>query len=86
MKKYQKVLEEYLLDPQICKFCSNKNRIYKDYFVPLNVIRYIDKVIWMILKYTRQKTKFKFSLNDYPDEFDFTLIERYIGIHQVIKQ
>jgi hypothetical protein len=43
MKKYQKVLEEYLLDPQICKFCSNKNRIYKDYFVPLNVIRYIDK-------------------------------------------
>jgi hypothetical protein len=28
-------------------------------------------------KIYKAETKFKFGLNDYPDEFDFTLIERY---------
>ena len=73
-------IKDYDLNPSICIHCGSilkyvhRNRKYcdkkcrKEFYL---------RNVSDILKYYKSQTKFNFSLNDYPDEFDFNLISKY---------
>jgi len=87
---WELIQEKYnsgLTTDQICdlfKICraslswgKNNNRFITRTRLESNKINYSKKSIKQNIDRYRQLCLFKFSLNDYPDKFDFSLIEKY---------
>lgn len=70
---------EYLKNPNICKNCDNIIPYEKRRKIFCNNIcrREYDRKNMDEYKKYKSDTRFKFNLSDYPNEFDFTLIEEY---------
>jgi hypothetical protein len=79
LDKLNLIREKYNENPKKCKFCM-ENLIYEK-----RVLRYCSTECCKSyrrkdmndFKIYKAETNFKFSLNDYPDEFDFKLIEKH---------
>jgi hypothetical protein len=72
-------IDEYNTKPKLCKHCDKKLefKFRKRIFCNINCrIQYNRKNMDEFLIY-KQDTLFKFNLNDFPDEFDFGLIEKH---------
>lgn len=78
-KIHENALIKYNKTPTLCFTCNKpltyKNRYKKFCCRDCNLIN-IRKNMPEFLIY-KSKTKFNFSLNEFPDEFDFSLIEKY---------
>ena len=77
--RYEVYISEYELNPKHCHNC-NIVLVYgkrKHKFCGRECQTKFYKIVDSGTKYYKSQTKFNFSLNDYPDEFDFNLISKY---------
>ena len=71
---------EYLETPKLCKHCSNYipyNKRNKIIFCSKECVKKFKRKDMDAFKIYKSDTKFNFSLNSYPSEFDFSLIEKF---------
>jgi hypothetical protein len=76
---YTKIINEYNENPKICPNCSKPIEYLKRKLLHCSkkcLKEYRRKCIDKFLLY-KSDSKFKFNLKDYPEEFDFSLIEKY---------
>lgn len=68
---------QYSANPNYCKSCNKILSFDKRNYVYCSEQCRTDSYNSTALQTYRRKCAFKFALNSFPDEFDFTLIEKY---------
>jgi len=78
-EKYKDIKIEYYKNKKRCKHCNKiiPYRKRNNTFCNIDCKKEYQEKNMDILKLYKKKTKFNFSLNNYPEEFDFKLIEKY---------